>query len=107
VLEDWQKYYGGNLLIVLPDTFGTASFLRNAPDWIADWTGFRPDSAPPIEGGERIIDWWKSHGQDPSEKLLIFSDGLDVDTIEKTFPAFQGPGAHGLRLGHEPDQRLH
>ena len=90
VLEDWQKYYGGNLLIVLPDTFGTASFLRNAPHWIADWTGFRPDSAPPIEGGERIIDWWKSHGQDPSEKLLIFSDGLDVDTIEKTFLHFKG-----------------
>jgi nicotinate phosphoribosyltransferase len=90
VLEDWQKYYGGNLLIVLPDTFGTASFLRNAPHWIADWTGFRPDSAPPIEGGERIIDWWKSHGQDPGEKLLIFSDGLDVDTIEKTFLHFKG-----------------
>jgi nicotinate phosphoribosyltransferase len=26
---------------------------------VADWTGFRPDSAPPIEGGERIIRWWK------------------------------------------------
>lgn len=90
VLEDWQKYYGGNLLIVLPDTFGTASFLRNAPHWIADWTGFRPDSAPPIEGGERIIEWWKSHDQDPTEKLLIFSDGLDVDTIEKTFLHFKG-----------------
>ena len=90
VLEDWQKYYGGNLLIVLPDTFGTASFLRHAPHWIADWTGFRPDSAPPIEGGERIIEWWQRHGQDPSEKLLIFSDGLDVDTIEKTFLHFKG-----------------
>ena len=27
------------LLIVLPDAFGTASFLRKAPDWIAEWTG--------------------------------------------------------------------
>ncbi|MGY6710238.1 MAG: nicotinate phosphoribosyltransferase [Rhizobiaceae bacterium] len=90
VLEDWQKYYGGNLLIVLPDTFGTESFLRNAPPWIANWTGFRPDSAPSIEGGERIIKWWQSHGQDPAEKLLIFSDGLDVDTIEKTFLHFKG-----------------
>mgnify|MGYP002621693487 FL=1 len=90
VLQEWQKYYGGNLLIVLPDTFGTASFLKRAPDWVADWTGFRPDSAPPIEGGERIIEWWKSHGQDPAEKLLIFSDGLDVDTIEKTYQHFKG-----------------
>src|SRR5262245_15137063 len=55
ILRDWERYYGGNLLIVLPDTFGTAAFLRGAPDWIADWTGFRPDSAPPVPGGEEII----------------------------------------------------
>ncbi|HHZ08867.1 MAG TPA: nicotinate phosphoribosyltransferase [Rhizobiales bacterium] len=90
VLEDWQRYYGGNLLIVLPDTFGTEAFLRNAPDWVADWTGFRPDSAPPIEGGERIIDWWRKKGRDPRQKLLIFSDGLDVDTIIDTHRHFHG-----------------
>ncbi|HWK67709.1 MAG TPA: nicotinate phosphoribosyltransferase [Rhizobiaceae bacterium] len=90
VLQDWQRYYGGNLLIVLPDSFGTAAFLRNAPDWVADWTGFRPDSAPPIEGGEKIIDWWRARGRDPKQKLLIFSDGLDVDTIIKTYHHFRG-----------------
>jgi nicotinate phosphoribosyltransferase len=90
VLQDWNRYYGGNLLIVLPDTFGTASFLRGAPDWVADWTGFRPDSAPPIEGGEKIIKWWEERGRDPREKLLIFSDGLDVDTIEKAYHHFHG-----------------
>ncbi|WP_375619255.1 MULTISPECIES: nicotinate phosphoribosyltransferase [unclassified Bartonella] len=90
VLQDWNRYYGGNLLIVLPDTFGTEAFLRNAPDWVADWTGFRPDSAPPIEGGERIIQWWKEKGKDPREKLLIFSDALYVNTIEKTYHHFHG-----------------
>jgi nicotinate phosphoribosyltransferase len=90
VLQDWQRYYGGNLLIVLPDTFGTAAFLRAAPDWVADWTGFRPDSAPPIEAGEMIIDWWKSKGKDPREKLLVFSDALDVDTIERVYRHFEG-----------------
>ncbi|WP_406873264.1 nicotinate phosphoribosyltransferase [Aminobacter sp. P9b] len=90
VLRDWQRYYGGNLLIVLPDAFGTAAFLRDAPDWVADWTGFRPDSAPPIEGGERIIEWWRKKGQDPRSKLLIFSDGLDVDTIIETYRHFEG-----------------
>ena len=49
---------------------------------MADWTGFRPDSAPAIEGGDKIIAWWKSRGRDPRDKLLIFSDGLDVDMIE-------------------------
>jgi len=90
VLKDWEKYYGGNLKIVLPDAFGTAAFLREAPDWVADWTGFRPDSAPAIEGGERIIAWWKSKRVDPRERLLIFSDGLDVDTIVKAYHHFRG-----------------
>jgi nicotinate phosphoribosyltransferase len=90
VLRDWQHYYGGNLLIALPDAFGTTAFLRDAPAWLADWTGFRPDSAPPIEGGEQIIAWWKQMGRDPRDKLLIFSDGLDVDTIISTYEHFRG-----------------
>lgn len=90
VLQDWQRYYGGNLLIVLPDAFGTAAFLRDAPDWVADWTGFRPDSAPPIEAGERIIAWWREKGRDPKQKLLIFSDGLEVETIVETYRHFHG-----------------
>ena len=90
VLEDWNKLYGGNLLIVLPDAFGTAAFLRDAPDWVADWTGFRPDSAPPIEGGERIIEWWREKGRDPRDKILIFSDGLEVDTIVDAYRHFDG-----------------
>jgi nicotinate phosphoribosyltransferase len=90
ILDQWRHTYGGNLLIALPDAFGTKPFLRDAPDWVADWTGFRPDSAPPIEGGERIIDWWRKKGQDPRSKLLIFSDGLDVDTIIETYRHFEG-----------------
>ncbi|HEX2146029.1 MAG TPA: nicotinate phosphoribosyltransferase [Pseudorhizobium sp.] len=90
VLKDWNRLYGGNLLIVLPDAFGTTAFLRDAPEWVADWTGFRPDSAPPIEGGEKIIDWWRQMGRDPKGKLLIFSDGLDVDAIIDTYRHFEG-----------------
>ncbi|MBN8727187.1 MAG: nicotinate phosphoribosyltransferase [Xanthomonadales bacterium] len=90
VLEDWRELYAGNLLIVLPDAYGTAHFLAHAPDWVAGWTGFRPDSLPPIEAGEQIIAWWKAHGVDPREKLLIFSDGMDVDSIETVYRHFHG-----------------
>ncbi|MBY8826939.1 nicotinate phosphoribosyltransferase [Hephaestia mangrovi] len=90
VLEDWQRHYGGNLLIALPDAFGTTAFLTNAPDWLAGWTGFRPDSAPPIEAGEEIIAWWQAHGQDPRTRLLIFSDGMDVESIEQVYRHFHG-----------------
>ena len=95
VLESWQRAYEGNLLIVLPDTFGTTSFLRHAPDWVARWSGFRIDSKDPIEGGEEIVTWWKAMGQDPQDKLLIFSDGLDIDDIERAWRHFSGR----VRLG--------
>ena len=90
VLESWQRTYDGNLLIVLPDTYGTTNFLKSAPEWVAKWSGFRIDSKDPIEGGEELITWWKSRGVDPTEKLLIFSDGLDVDTIENAYHQFNG-----------------
>jgi nicotinate phosphoribosyltransferase len=90
VLEEWRAHYGGNLLVALPDAFGTSAFLANAPEWLAEWTGFRPDSAPPIEGGEQIIAWWQSLGQDPRTKLLIFSDGMDVASIERVYRHFHG-----------------
>jgi nicotinate phosphoribosyltransferase len=90
VLDEWRQAYGGNLLVVLPDAFGTRAFLNDAPDWVADWTGFRPDSAPPIEGGEEIIAWWKRKGVDPRGKLLVFSDGMDIASIEAAHRHFHG-----------------
>jgi nicotinate phosphoribosyltransferase len=81
VLEQWQRTYGGALLIMLPDTFGTTQFLRDAPDWVADWTGLRVDSKDPRTAGYEYLDWLRERGRDPSKKLLLFSDGLDVDDI--------------------------
>jgi nicotinate phosphoribosyltransferase len=95
VLADWQQDYEGNLLIVLPDTYGTRGFLDRAPDWVADWTGIRIDSGDPIASAEYAIDWWKRSGQDPRRKLAIFSDGLDVDDIEQLSAHFAGR----IRLG--------
>lgn len=99
VLRAWQRTYDGNLLIVLPDTYGTTNFLKQAPDWVADWSGFRIDSKNPIEGGEELISWWQSQGRNPKEKLLIFSDGLNVDTIEEVFKHFHGRARLGFGWG--------
>jgi len=90
ILDQWRHTYGGNLLVALPDAFGTKAFLRDAPEWVADWTGFRPDSLPPIAAGEEIIRWWQQKGRDPREKLLVFSDGMDADSIEETQRHFAG-----------------
>ncbi|SDZ56709.1 nicotinate phosphoribosyltransferase [Jannaschia faecimaris] len=90
VLADWQEEHEGNLRIILPDTYGTEGFLENAPDWLAGWTGIRVDSGDPATGAETAIRWWKERGENPTEKLVIFSDGLDVDKIEELHRQFQG-----------------
>jgi nicotinate phosphoribosyltransferase len=90
VLEDWHEEHDGNLRIILPDTYGTEGFLRNAPDWLASWTGIRIDSGDPVGGCETAIRWWKERGEDPASKLVIFSDGLDVPEIEALYARFHG-----------------
>ncbi|MEZ5854415.1 MAG: nicotinate phosphoribosyltransferase [Hyphomicrobiaceae bacterium] len=115
VLADWQDDYEGNLRVILPDTYGTSGFLANAPGWINHWTGIRVDSGDPFDGGELAIDWWNRRGQNPADKLAIFSDGLDVDLIEKLHARFHGRIRLGFGWGTlltndfrglEPDGRL-
>ncbi|WP_417627320.1 nicotinate phosphoribosyltransferase [Pararhodobacter aggregans] len=90
VLADWHEEHDGNLRIILPDTYGTEGFLRRAPDWLAGWTGIRIDSGDPATAAEVAIRWWTERGEDPRQKLVIFSDGLDVDKIEALKAQFAG-----------------
>ena len=90
VLSDWHDEHDGNLRIILPDTYGTKGFLERAPDWLAGWTGIRIDSGDPATAAETAINWWKSRGEDPTKKLVIFSDGLDVDKILELHAQFSG-----------------
>jgi nicotinate phosphoribosyltransferase len=99
VLEDWQEEHEGNLRIILPDTYGTEEFLRRAPDWLGTWTGIRIDSGDPEAGAEVAIRWWQDIGEDPTQKLVIFSDGLDVDEIERLSRVFRGRVKVGFGWG--------
>lgn len=90
VLEDWAEEHDGNLRIILPDTYGTEGFLAGAPDWLAGWTGMRIDSGDPVAGAETAIRWWQSRGEDPRKKLVIFSDGLDVEEMLTLQTRFSG-----------------
>lgn len=80
VLRQWQNVYRGGLLVMLPDTYGTTQFLEGLDPVMAHtWTGARPDSKPPIEAGEELIAFWnRVDAGRACEKLIIFSDGLDV-----------------------------
>lgn len=99
LLKQWQNTYSGNLLVALPDTFGTTQFLKDAPQWVSYWTGFRPDSKEPIAAGEELIAWWKRMGVDPKDKLILFSDGLDLDTIIQLHDHFAGRCRVGFGWG--------
>ena len=90
VLEDWQRDYDSNLLIILPDTYSSRTFFDRAPKWLAEWTGVRVDSGDPATGAEIAINWWKANGQDPRGKRVIFSDGLDVEKILALHQQFNG-----------------
>ena len=88
VLADWHEEHDGNLRIILPDTYGTEAFLKRAPDWLKQWTGIRIDSGDPVEGAEAAIAWWQNKGENPKNKLVIFSDGLDTPTISDLHKKF-------------------
>jgi nicotinate phosphoribosyltransferase len=98
LLELWQQTYQGELLILLPDTFGTTQFFRGAPDWMADWTGQRADSKNPFVAGDEYIKWLEEKGRDPRQKLFIASDALDVEQILGLHAYFAGT----LRNGASP-----
>ncbi|ADR52098.1 nicotinate phosphoribosyltransferase [Candidatus Liberibacter solanacearum CLso-ZC1] len=89
MMQKWNSLYDDNLLIALPDSFGTDFFLEHAPSWVAKWKGFRHDSASPIEGGEKILAWWEKMNCETHNKILIFSDNLDVDSIINTYKHFE------------------
>jgi nicotinate phosphoribosyltransferase len=99
VLEDWAKLYDGNLLVLLPDTFGTTNFLKAAPDWAADWTGARPDSKSPIEAADELIAWWKARNRDPQKKLIVLSDGMTIDSIEASVRYLRGKAQVSIGWG--------
>lgn len=83
VPRNYQKTYESSAMhVMLPDTFGTTQFLKYAPKFLDNWKAVRPDSKDPYEAGHELIDWWKFRDQDPTKKMIIFSDSLDVELDE-------------------------
>ena len=91
VYKLWWGQYGEPLSIFLPDTFGTESFLRMIPvEMLRLWKGFRQDSGDPIAEGEMWIKVYQANGIDPRTKMMIASDGLDIETMLKIEKHFRG-----------------
>lgn len=82
VLRDWWSLYETGLSIALTDTFGTEFFFRDFTQIQAvSWKGLRHDSGDPVIFGNQAIHFYKRNGIAPENKLLVFSDGLELPKI--------------------------
>jgi nicotinate phosphoribosyltransferase len=91
VLREWWEEYGWGLSIALTDNYGTDFFFCDMTAAQARaWKGLRQDSGDPMAFGERAIAFYERHGIDPRDKLIVFSDGLDLGTIVKLADHFAG-----------------
>ncbi len=91
VLQEWWELYGYDLSIALTDTYGTDFFFADfTKEQAQKWKGFRQDSGDPIAFGEKVLAFYKRHGIPADDKMIVFSDGLDVETMIKIYDYFNG-----------------
>ncbi|MBB3802930.1 nicotinate phosphoribosyltransferase [Xanthomonas arboricola] len=88
-LESWAREYRGDLGIALSDVVGLDAFLRDFDLYFCKlFDGMRHDSGDPFEWGERVIAHLEAHRIDPRTKVLVFSDGLDIDKVMQLYQHF-------------------
>ncbi len=91
MLDDWVEVYDDNLSVALTDTFGSEYFFTDfTPEQAEHWKSLRHDSGDPVQFGDRVIEFYEQIGFDPMEKTIVFSDGLDIDTIVMLADTFKG-----------------
>lgn len=91
MMGDWFQRYDKDLSIGLTDTFTSDFFFSDfTKEQAEQWRGLRHDSGDPVAFGERTIQFYEDLGIKPLEKTLIFSDGLDLDTILHLQQTFEG-----------------
>ena len=91
VLQDWDRTYKGDLSTALTDTFTTDFFFADfTPEQAESWKALRHDSGDPIEFGDRVIEFYENLDINPTNKTIVFSDGLDIDTIIELADYFKG-----------------
>lgn len=89
MLDLWQRFYRAKTGIALSDIVGVDAFLRDFDMLLAQsYIGARHDSGDPFVWGEKIIAHYEKLHIDPKSKVLMFSDGLNVDTCEALLKVF-------------------
>lgn len=85
----WAKHFP-ELAILLPDTYGTTRYFRDAPkEIIKNHIWNRIDSKDPFKAIPEYIDWLISNSIDPMTKTAIPSDGLTAIKAVEITKAFK------------------
>lgn len=80
MLKGWVREYEGDLGIALPDTFTTEVFLRDFGTQSAKlFDGLRHDSGDWQSFTKKAIAHYESLRIDPTTKIIVYSDALDID----------------------------
>jgi nicotinate phosphoribosyltransferase len=89
VLEAWWEQYGEEISIALTDTYGTDFFFQDfTPKQARAWRGLRHDSGDPFAFGEKAIAFYEGLGIDPTTKQIVFSDGMEAETMLRLVDRF-------------------
>jgi nicotinate phosphoribosyltransferase len=89
--EGWAREYRGDLGIALTDVIGIDAFLRDFDLYLCKlFDGMRHDSGDPVAWGERVIAHLEAMRIDPRTRILVFSDGLDIDRVLQLYAHFRG-----------------
>jgi len=83
-LDAWADVYGGHLGIALTDTYTTEDFFRNFSVMHAKlFDGVRWDSGDPLEFTNKVLNFYKAKRIDATGKTIVYSDSLNLETVEK------------------------
>ncbi len=90
-LESWAREYRGDLGIALSDVVGLDAFLNDFDTYFCKlFDGVRHDSGDPFSWGDRMLAHFKANRTDPASKILVFSDGLNIEKVMQLFDYFRG-----------------
>ena len=99
-LEHWVHEYRGDLGIALTDIVGMDAFLRDFDLYFCKlFDGLRHDSGDPFVWGEKAIAHYHKMRIDPLTKMLVFSDGLNIDKAITLYRRFADRARTGFGVG--------
>ncbi|CCW66196.1 unnamed protein product [Phytomonas sp. Hart1] len=89
-MQMWLVEYPNCLGIALTDCITMDAFLKDFNSALAStYIGLRQDSGDPVEWGEKAIEHYRALGIDPKDKVLVFSDGLNLEKAVGLYNRFK------------------